>query len=154
MELSGTTGPHGAAGLLLTAEGPEPRMLLVLRSAAVTHPHTWSVPAGSLASGEHPIEGAIREAEEELGGLPDFDVLGTVTDAVTATWSFHTVIARVEAATPVVASGVDAWELASTRWVTASSATRLPLHPRLRACWPRLMEVVARRHHQFALLRL
>lgn len=148
----GLHGRHGAAGLLLTTPGRPPRLLLTLRSGAVTNPHVWSVPAGALHLGEDPVEGALRESAEELGQLPPFEVLGTMVDAVTLTWSFHTVIARTESSTPIVAHGPDAWEIASSRWVTAESALRLPLHPRLRSVWPRLMATVERRLHHAALL--
>lgn len=146
-------GRHGAAGLLLTVPGPTPRVLLALRSAAVPHPHTWSVPAGALEAGEDPVDGALREAEEELGTLPPLTVCGRMADAVTPRWTFHTVIAITPEPVPIIPHGVDAWEIAGTRWVTPESGVRLPLHPRLRETWDRLMAVVARRQVQAALLR-
>lgn len=141
-----------AAGLLLTVPGPTPRLLLALRSGLVPHPHTWSVPAGTLEPGEDPVEGAVREAREELGPLPPFTVCGSVAATVAAGWTFTTVIATTPAAVPVTARGVDAWEIARTRWVTPASGRRLGLHPQLRDGWDRLVSVVARRHAHLALL--
>lgn len=140
-------GPHGAAGLLMVVGDRIPRALLALRSGAVTHPHTWSVPAGALEAGEDPVHGALREVAEELGDVPPLEVLGTVTDIVTPRWAFHTVIARTPACVPIRADGPDGWEIAGTRWVTRESAERLPLHPRLRRTWSRLMDVATRRLH-------
>lgn len=57
------------AGLLIVR--PEDgRVLLVRRSRAVTKPGFWGVPGGGVESGETEEETALREGEEELGGLP------------------------------------------------------------------------------------
>jgi len=53
------------AGLLLVASDTR-RVLLLLRSAGVTEPGTWGVPGGRLEPGEAPLDGAMREAAEEI----------------------------------------------------------------------------------------
>jgi len=43
------------------------RVLLALRSKWVSDPGTWGLPGGGVEPGESPLEGALREAEEEIG---------------------------------------------------------------------------------------
>lgn len=54
------------AGILFVAESTG-RVLLALRSRAVTFPGTWCVVGGMVERGETPAEAAIREAQEEVG---------------------------------------------------------------------------------------
>lgn len=43
------------------------KILLLLRAKCSLSPNTWGVPGGKLEKGESPIEGLIREIQEELG---------------------------------------------------------------------------------------
>lgn len=59
-----------AAGLLIVARDTG-RLLLTLRSAAVTEPHTWGLPGGKCDGTEGARACALREFHEETGyGLP------------------------------------------------------------------------------------
>lgn len=88
-------GPHGAAGLLVRHHDPEDgetRYLLQKRAPWVDHGGTWGIPGGAIHEDETPREGAEREAEEEMGSLPD-----GLTHHQTHTddhggWAYHTVV--------------------------------------------------------------
>lgn len=64
-----------AAGLLLFSGD---RVLLTLRSEEVLEPGTWGVPGGAIHDDETPYDGALREAQEELGAIPPHVVFGEV----------------------------------------------------------------------------
>ncbi len=55
-----------AAGILVIAKDTK-RFLLLQRAGWVHQPLTWGIPGGAIHRGESPRQGAIREAEEELG---------------------------------------------------------------------------------------
>jgi 8-oxo-dGTP pyrophosphatase MutT (NUDIX family) len=59
-----------AAGMLYYCPDDD-TVMLVKRSDEMKHPGTWSLPGGRSEDGESPKETAEREAEEELGELPD-----------------------------------------------------------------------------------
>jgi ADP-ribose pyrophosphatase len=46
------------------------RIILVRQYRHVVSRYLWELPAGSLAAGEDPVEGARRECHEEIGLLP------------------------------------------------------------------------------------
>lgn len=60
--------PRGA-GLMILRE-PDRKVLLVRRSGLVTKAGHWAFPGGGVEAGETEIETAMREGNEELGGLP------------------------------------------------------------------------------------
>lgn len=129
----------GAAGLLLVAtDGDRARMLLARRSAHRSFPLSWSIPAGGMHDQEGPIGCALREAREEIGSMPSNRVVSVITDTQANGWTFHTVIATTRATVPIVATGVDAHEINSLRWVDASQGRQLNLHPGLRRVWERV----------------
>lgn len=57
-----------AAGAIIMAKNTG-RILLSHRSAEVLEPHTWGVWGGAIDGGESPVNGATREALEELGDI-------------------------------------------------------------------------------------
>lgn len=62
------------AGLMIVRapEGKEPEFLLVQRSAdEETRADEWEIPGGHLKIDEDVVAGAYREADEEIGPLPD-----------------------------------------------------------------------------------
>jgi 8-oxo-dGTP pyrophosphatase MutT (NUDIX family) len=69
-----------AAVLVPLVAGPEPSLLLTVRSAGLSrHAGEISFPGGLLDEGESPVAAALREADEEIGlarGLPE--VLGAL----------------------------------------------------------------------------
>ncbi|WP_327724425.1 NUDIX domain-containing protein [Streptomyces europaeiscabiei] len=125
-------GQFGAAGLLLREEGP--RYLLQMRGG------TWGLPGGALRWEEHPYNGVLRKAVEEMGPLPVLKprVIG-VDDH--GGWKYHTVMADVaEPFTPVGGDG----EGVAYRWCTEAEVPGLSLHPGLAEGWPRLADLRAR----------
>ncbi|MCK9899759.1 NUDIX hydrolase [Parafrankia colletiae] len=136
-------GALGAAGVLLRAAAAdaadEPQYLLVLRHPRSHQGGTWALPGGALLPGESALDGALREAEEELGPLPPHVPRGLapaheyVDDH--GAWAYTTVVLNVETAFEPAAAN---WETADWAWVSASQALALPLLPALRAAWPAL----------------
>ncbi|MEF2277735.1 CoA pyrophosphatase [Deinococcus sp. YIM 134068] len=89
-----------AAVLVALTREADPRVLLTVRSADLpTHRGQISFPGGSLEPGETPAQGALREAQEEVGLDPaSVAVLGELDDVFTPI-GFHVtpVLARVPA---------------------------------------------------------
>jgi 8-oxo-dGTP pyrophosphatase MutT (NUDIX family) len=54
------------AGILFVCNATG-RVLLALRSRWVDEPEVWGIPGGGVEPGESPLEGALREASEEIG---------------------------------------------------------------------------------------
>lgn len=133
-------GQFGAAGLLLRHTGVEKRYLLQLRARGTQQGGSWGLPGGALGWGEPPYAGALREAREEMGALPELKprVIG-VDDH--GGWTYYTAVADV--AEPFTPSGGDG-EGVAYRWCTAAEVPTMRLHPGLAEVWPRLADLVAR----------
>lgn len=122
-------GPHGAAGLLIHHDDPEDgqtRYLLQKRAPWVDHGGTWGIPGGALHEGESPEEGARREAEEEMGELPDGLVHHRTHSDDHGGWTYHTV--RMRADEPFHPGE---WDDESTGhgWFTRAEMRNMDLHP-------------------------
>lgn len=67
----GGAGRRGyrAAGILLFRP-EDSKVLLLRRAAGMSYPGHWAVPGGTVERGENDLEAALREGEEETGGLP------------------------------------------------------------------------------------
>ena len=65
-------GIYGAAGVVFvfSTADEHSRVMLQKRSAFAHEGGTWSCAGGALDLGETPIEGALREASEEVGAIP------------------------------------------------------------------------------------
>lgn len=63
------------AGLLIFK--PDGLCFLIRRSILVADPGAWDVPGGGVEPGESAIDTAIREGEEETGGLPVVHIFGS-----------------------------------------------------------------------------
>lgn len=128
-------GAGGAAGLLLRHRGHDgqTRYLLQKRGPGVDSPNTYSIPGGALGPFETPERGAIREAQEEMGALPNFRVHDThVNDH--GGWAYHTVIGDVDHQFDS-GGGTDDHEQAHTGWYTPDEIDGLRLHPGFKASW-------------------
>jgi 8-oxo-dGTP pyrophosphatase MutT (NUDIX family) len=126
-------GVHGAAGLMLrhVDDQGQARYLLTHRSPNVQHGSTYSVPGGALDSHEYPEEGALREAQEELGPIPGFHPTGIET-ADHGGWAYHTVHGDVD---HMFEPQPQNWETNSAQWFTPHEIDQLPLHPGFRSYW-------------------
>ena len=111
-------GLFGAAGLFLVCRDGDGRWAEVVMQHRALWSHqggTWGIPGGALNAHESAREGAVREAVEEAGVLPDaVRVLGS--HALThADWSYVTVVAECTDPLAVV-SATDAESL-EVRWL-------------------------------------
>lgn len=84
-------GRQGAGLLLFSGD----KVLLTLRSSEVNEPGTWGVPGGAVHEGESPYDGALREAEEELGPIPPHVVFGEVVFQ-DGEFRYTTILARMK----------------------------------------------------------
>ena len=76
---------HAAVAVCVVEEHGVPALLITRRAARMrNHAGQWALPGGRLDAGETPVEGALRELEEEVGlTLPATSVLGLLDDYVT-----------------------------------------------------------------------
>src|SRR5262245_46143583 len=122
-------GRHGAAGVLFVC-GDE--FLLAQRSIFVFQSGSWGLPGRALRAGESALDGALREAREELGRLPDsFDLRHTHVFTA-GDWSYTSHVLRI--GTRFQPARLN-WETTATAWFTDDQARDLRLHPGLRRAW-------------------
>jgi 8-oxo-dGTP pyrophosphatase MutT (NUDIX family) len=122
-------GEHGAAGLLIRAKSAGKwHYLLQRRGQTSDHAGTWGLPGGALHEGELPAMGAIREATEELGVLPNLRPDHVLEDSHGG-WSYHTVVCTAPEIFQPPVDGSTSHETSGWAWVSASQARDMPLHP-------------------------
>jgi 2'-5' RNA ligase/8-oxo-dGTP pyrophosphatase MutT (NUDIX family) len=133
-------GAAGAAGLLIRHKRPsgEHEYLLQKRSPYVQHGGTWSTPGGALGHGETPEEGAVREGEEELGGLPDDLWHSHTSHDEHGGWKYSTVVMDSPRRFEPEGGGESDWEHGGHGWFTPEEMKDLPLHPGFAASWDRV----------------
>ncbi|MGY1604079.1 NUDIX domain-containing protein [Geodermatophilus sp. SYSU D00815] len=135
-------GRAGAAGLFLHREGADGgEVLLQLRATWSHHGDTWGTPGGALHAGEAPEAGALREAREELGLLPDDVVLGRSSVDDHGGWAYTTVLARPARSLEPADLRLDG-ESDGVAWIALSRLAEVPLHPGLAASLPRLRDLL------------
>ena len=125
-------GLHGAAGLLLVRDGT---ILLQHRAPWVHNGDTWGIPGGAKDSHESILEGAKREAREELGIDTDLiEPIYTFTDNH-GPWRYDTIIALVS---PHLVAHEMNDESQEIRWVAFDDVSAMHLHPSFAKHWPDL----------------
>lgn len=111
-----------AAGIV--HQTPEGHVLFVRRSSAGDYEGAWAFPGGKIEDGETAYDAALRETEEEIGGVPPGTdlkhVLTTVDDDVNFT-TYHRHVG--ERFRPTLNDEHSAW-----RWAKPDAAPK-PLHP-------------------------
>ena len=133
-------GRYGAAGVLfVTGDGPGLRVMLQKRSAWAHEGGTWSVAGGALDAGETPLDGALREATEEVGAVPEHTVIGEYVFAPAADWHYTTLVVRVDA--PFGSS--QNFETDAVAWLAPDEVDGLALHAGFAAAWPHLRAIAA-----------
>ena len=133
-------GRFGAAGLLAYDRARD-AILMQHRVSWSDHGNTWGIPGGALHEGESPIDGAIRESQEEAG-VPDDAVTPRYTHLLDRTgWTYTTVIAEVHA--PFEPEITDP-ESHALEWVPVDEVTKKDLHPAFAATWELLLPFVRR----------
>ena len=129
-------GLHGAAGLLLVRAGT---ILLQHRAPWVHNGDTWGIPGGARDSHESILEGAKREAREELGIDTDLITpIHTFTDDH-GPWRYDTVISL--ASDDLVAHEMND-ESQEIRWVPFLDVEKMHLHPSFARNWPALQALL------------
>jgi 8-oxo-dGTP pyrophosphatase MutT (NUDIX family) len=133
-------GVFGAAGVVFVVRDTEtPHVMLQKRSALAHEGGSWSCAGGALDHGETPIEGALREASEEIGALPhEQRLLGEYVFAPAADWNYTTVVVEVEERFGVSMN----FETDAVEWVPVEHVESRPLHAGFAAAWPHLREII------------
>ena len=134
-------GPDGAAGVipLVTCNG-EQYILLSHRSRHVQQGSCWSTLGGAIEPDEDALAAALREAREEVTGLPRHGEVIAEVDAPCAQecgWSYRTFVVEFSTAglPKVRVRSAHAWETDDLRWVPAGEVGKLELHPGFRQTW-------------------
>ncbi len=129
-------GLHGAAGILLVRDGT---ILLQHRAPWVHNGDTWGIPGGARDSHESILEGAKREAHEELGIDTDLlEPIHTFTDDH-GPWRYDTIIAK---ASPYLVAHEMNDESQEIRWVPFAEVSTMTLHPSFARHWPELQTLL------------
>ena len=136
-------GLYGAAGVVFVVRFPDgPRVMLQKRSKFAHEGGTWSCAGGALDHGEHPLAGALREASEEIGEIPDdIDVWGSVVFQPADDWSYTTFVVEV----PSEFGASINFETDAVSWDSPDEVERRPLHAGFAAAWPALREIIESR---------
>lgn len=134
-------GLAGAAGILAFRERESIEVLVQLRAEWSHSGGTWSNPGGAIGWSETPLEGAVREFEEETAiGAGSLDVVGSIVRDH-GDWRYTTFAARCETAEPVPNDESLALEWASLDDLLEGRLDR-PVHPAFAEDLPRLAEVI------------
>ncbi|MBP3222672.1 MAG: septum formation inhibitor Maf [Actinomycetaceae bacterium] len=159
-------GLNGAAGICpVRIHNGKPQVLLQLRAAWSHGGQSWAIPGGALNWEETPLEGALREVEEEIGiprehftPLPYHDNSYTTTAPhdnhgtihVTHSYGTGTHIYEHEewSYTTFVMQCADNEhmrlneESVTTQWVDIDRPLPTPLHPAFAAAWPHIKHMI------------
>ena len=127
-------GQAGAGMLFVTRSG---RMLLLQRSPYVLEPDTWGIPGGAIPEEEYldssgqwqrrgmdPLQSALKETEEEVGGVPPHRVVAKYVYSEPSGFSYTTFVAVVDEPFEPQLN----WENHAWKWVDEHGAGKLPLH--------------------------
>ena len=131
-------GRYGAAGILArhVAEDGDVWYFLARRSMFCHRGGTWGIPGGALDAGETPVQGALREFEEEIHTLPEPYTVTGIHEDDHGGWSYWTVMVDVPER---FAEPTDlGWETDDARWVRASELAGLALFDAFAATLTRL----------------
>mgnify|MGYP000876028863 CR=1 FL=1 len=133
-------GRFGAAGVVFVVYFPDgPRVMLQKRSQWAHEGGTWSCSGGALDEGEGSLEGALREASEEGGAIPDgYSVLGETVFTPASDWSYTTYVVRV----PGQFGSSQNFETDDVGWFHPDEVTDQALHAGFAAAWPDLRAIV------------
>lgn len=133
-------GRFGAAGLLAYDRSRD-AILMQHRVSWSDHGDTWGIPGGALHEDESPIDGAIRESQEEAG-VPDRSVTPRYTHVLDrGGWSYTTVIAEtIVSFEPEITDP----ESHALEWVPVGEVNERELHPAFAGTWELLRQLVRR----------
>ncbi|MDO8731166.1 MAG: NUDIX hydrolase [Actinomycetota bacterium] len=92
-------GLHGASGILIrhVDESGSESFFLAQRGDNVEGGRSqWALPGGALEAGETPVQGALREFQEEIELDIEIVVLGDHAQHVHESWAYTTVVVEVK----------------------------------------------------------
>lgn len=136
-------GLFGAAGVVFVHRDPElgPLVMLQKRSAFAHEGGTWSCAGGALDMGESPLAGALREAAEEVGAIPDgARPVGQYVFAPCPDWHYTTVVVEVDER---FGDSIN-FETDAVQWFSPDQVDQLAVHAGFGAAWPHLLEIILR----------
>jgi 8-oxo-dGTP diphosphatase len=130
----------GAAGVVFVVRDDlHPRIMLQKRSAMAHEGGTWSCAGGALDHGEHPYDGALREASEEVGEIPGVPILlGEYAFQPSHDWAYTTVVVEVGERFGASMN----FETDAVGWFTMMEVETLELHAGFLAAWPHLRRII------------
>ena len=133
-------GVFGAAGVVFVVrEDDGPKVMLQKRSQMAHEGGRWSCPGGALDQGEMPMEGALREATEEVGAVPGTPrLLGEYLFKPAVDWAYTTVVVEVDER---FGNSIN-FETDAVEWFAPSEVDALALHAGFAAAWPHLKDIV------------
>ncbi len=134
-------GRFGAAGVVfVTNRAERAHVMLQLRSSFAHEGGTWSCAGGALDEDEHPYEGALREATEEVGAVPDdHRLVGQYVFEPSDDWTYTTLVIEVDE----TFGGSVNFETDAVAWVHVDEVSSKPLHAGFAAAWPHLRAIIA-----------
>jgi 8-oxo-dGTP pyrophosphatase MutT (NUDIX family) len=124
------------AFLLIRARNEEGKLRYLLQKRAASSPHgeTWGLPGGKAKPGETAWQTALREANEETGGLPELGVSQYI-EREDGKRKCSTFICDVSGEFMPSGGGTTPWETAGWGWFGRREIEDLPLHPGFRETW-------------------
>jgi 8-oxo-dGTP pyrophosphatase MutT (NUDIX family) len=134
-------GVFGAAGVVFVVRDTHANAFVMLqkRSAFAHEGGNWSCAGGALDLGESPIDGALREAAEEVGTPPGTPrLVGEYVFAPATDWTYTTVVVEVD---EPFGSSLN-FETDAVDWFPLDLVDQLPLHSGFAAAWPHLRRIV------------
>ena len=113
--------------------------MLQKRSAMAHEGGTWSCAGGALDQGEMPIDGALREAVEEGGRIPEpYHVVGEYVFRPARDWAYTTLVVEVGERFGASLN----FETEAIGWFDLGEVEQLPLHAGFAAAWPHLRALI------------
>lgn len=113
--------------------------MLQKRSTFAHEGGTWSCAGGALDQGESPLEGALREATEEIGRIPEgHTVLGETVFAPATDWSYTTFVVEVSGE---FGASIN-FETDAVAWDTPDEVEQRPLHAGFAVAWPTIRAII------------
>jgi 8-oxo-dGTP pyrophosphatase MutT (NUDIX family) len=134
-------GVFGAAGVVFVVRDrfDEAFVMLQKRSAMAHEGGNWSCAGGALDFGETPLDGALREAAEEVGPAPgEPRPIGSYVFAPATDWTYTTVVVEVD---EPFGSSIN-FETDEVEWFPLDAVDELPLHAGFAAAWPHLRAII------------
>lgn len=133
-------GVFGAAGVVFVIrESDGPKVMLQKRSQMAHEGGTWSCAGGALDQGELPLEGALREASEEVGSVPGTPrLIGEYLFKPAVDWAYTTVVVEVDER---FGSSIN-FETDAVDWFAPDQVESMDLHAGFAAAWPHLRAII------------